>query len=304
MNIQQFFYISAIEECGSFVEAAQKCFVTQSTLSIMVKKLEEELGFEIFDRTTQPLTTTDLGRKIIRQSRIILQEIDELKMLVAEEKDGMSGHHSIAIIPTLAPYLLPLFIDDFLKKHPGLTLSIHELTTEIIVQKLESRELDIGILAIPNHIPSLNELSLFKEEFVVYAPDKNHYKQKKYLIPSDIDPNKLWLLDEGHCLRNQVINLCELKEKERKNHPLDFSAGSIETLKRMVEINQGVTILPFLALDFLTEKESSHIYYFEKPAPVREIGLVTHKHFSKSKLLYALKDEILHKIPGSLQKDC
>jgi LysR family hydrogen peroxide-inducible transcriptional activator len=302
MNLQQLEYIVALDDCKGFVLAAEKCFVTQSTLSIMIKKLEEELGVVLFDRTKQPVQTTELGQKIVQQAKIILYEANKLHTLVDEETQSLSGTHTLGIIPTLAPYLLPLFIDSFLEKNPGITLQVFELTTDNIVKKLISRELDIGILAIPINHEELSEYSLFKEEFVVYAPDMNHFTQKKFLLPTDIDSNKLWLLEEGHCLRNQVINLCELKEKERKNNPLDFSAGSIETLKRMVEAHKGITILPSLCVDFLTERELHQIYYFHDPAPAREIGLITHKYFAKTTLLKALEEEILSKIPPSVQK--
>lgn len=300
MNLQQLQYILAIHEAGSFSEAAEACFVTQSTLSIMVKKLEEELKIQIFDRSHQPIQPTDLGLKIITQASLILREANNLRMLVDEETGGMTGSHSMAIIPTLAPYLLPLFIDNFLKKYPGITLQVFEWTTEVIIQKLRNRELDIGILAVPISHHDLKEFPLFREEFVVYAPGTHPYKEKKYILPADIDPNKLWLLEEGHCLRNQVINLCELKDKERKNHPLDFSAGSIETLKRLVASNHGITILPYLAIDFLSEKEVGNLYFFEQPAPEREIGLITHQYFSKHTLLEALKQEILCHLPPSV----
>lgn len=266
----------------------------------MVKKLEEELKVQLFDRSHQPIRPTDTGMKIIKQAGIILREVNNLRLMVEEETDGISGNHSIAIIPTLAPYLLPLFIDNFLKKYPGITLQVFELTTEVIIQKLKSRELDMGILAVPNDQTELKEYPIFREEFVVYAPGTHPYPAKKFILPADIDPNKLWLLEEGHCLRNQVINLCELKDKERKNHPLDFSAGSIETLKRLVESNQGITILPYLAIDFLSEKEVGNLYYFEQPAPEREIGLITHRYFSKHTLLEALKQEILNNLPASV----
>ena len=302
MNIHQLEYIVALDTHKSFLVAAEKCFVTQSTLSIMVKKLEEELGVTIFDRTKQPIETTETGEKIILQSRIILHEIDKLGTLIREETDGCSGSHRIGIIPTLAPYLLPLFIDAFLEKNPGMVLHVFEMTTDVIIQKLKQREIDIAILAIPLKEEDLIEYPLFSEEFVVYAPDINMYSHKKFLLPADIDVNKLWLLEEGHCLRNQVINLCALKERERQHHPLDFSAGSIETLKRMVEAKKGITILPKLAIEVLSEKELDSIFYFQDPAPSREVGLITHKYFAKSKFLKALKEEILDKIPPSIQK--
>ena len=303
MNLQQLEYIIALDVYKGFVLAAEKCFVTQSTLSIMVKKLEEELGVVLFDRTKQPVTATEIGSKVIRQAKIILHEVKKLDSLIVEETQHLYGNYSLGIIPTLAPYLLPLFIESFLKKHPEITLQVFEMTTDIIIQKLINRELDAGILAIPVLHPDIVEHPVFKEEFVVYAPDNKRYEQKKFILANEIDTDNLWLLEEGHCLRQQVINLCELKEKEKKNHPLNFSAGSIETLKRLVEVNKGITILPYLGIDFLSDKEMQHIYFFEQPAPEREIGIVTHKYFVKNIFLKALKDEIIHVLPPSCKKN-
>lgn len=301
MNLQQLEYIIAIDKYRHFVKAAEACFVTQATLSMMVKKLEEELEVKIFDRSKQPVVPTDIGEKIILQAKITLQQAQKIKELVNEEQDKVSGNLRIGIIPTLAPYLLPLFLPSYLKNYPLVKVQISELTTEEIVQRLERNEIDAAILATPLENKMLIEKPLFYEQFVVYASSTEKFMNKKYLLAEDIDVNRLWLLEEGHCLRSQVINLCELKSKEKEIHQLDFAAASIETLKKIIEINNGITILPSLALADMTEKQMQNIRYFKSPAPVREIGLVTYRHFIKEKLLLSLENEILKVIPDEMK---
>jgi len=301
MNIQQLEYIISVDTCRHFVKASQKCFVTQATLSMMIKKLEEELNIKIFDRSRQPVVPTEIGNKIIAQAKIILLESNRRKEIVTEEQGELKGELRIGIIPTLAPYLLPLFLNSFLKKYPLVRLKISELTTNDIIHKLEQHELDAGLLSTPLNHASLTEQPLFYEEFVVYAAAKEKLLKKKYLLAKDIDVNRLCLLEEGHCLRSQVFNFCELKNKEKELNQLDFATGSIETLKKIVETNQGITILPFLALKDMTSKQKNNIRHFKSPAPVREIGLVTYRYFLKEKLIKSLKEEILSNIPAEMK---
>jgi len=301
MNIQQLEYIIAVDNTRHFVKAAEKCFVTQATLSMMLKKLEEELNVKIFDRSRQPVIPTDVGKKIIAQAKIVLQESRRLDELVKEEQGELSGELRVGIIPTLAPYLLPLFMNSFLNKYPAVKLKISELTTDDIIHKLEQHDLDAGLLSTPLNQASINEHPLFYEEFVVYAPAKEKLLAKKYVLAKDIDIDRLCLLEEGHCLRSQVFNLCELKNKEKQVHQLDFTTGSIETLKRIVESNQGITILPFLALKEMTTKQKNNIRHFKSPAPAREIGLVTYHYFVKEQLINGLRDEILKNIPAEMK---
>lgn len=301
MNNQQLEYIVAVDSYRHFVTAAEKCFVTQATLSMMIKKLEEELGVKIFDRSKQPVVPTETGKLIIAQARIVLQNTERMKEIVHEEKGQMSGELRIGIIPTLAPYIIPLFMNTFMKKYPDVKLKISEITTESIINKLEKHSLDIGLLATPLNNKALVEQPLFYEQFVVYASSEEKLLKKKYLLANDIDINRLWLLEEGHCLRSQVVNLCELKHREKELHQLDFEAGSIETLKKIVELNQGITILPELALKDIPEAQKNKIRYFKSPAPVREISLVTFRHFVKKKLADALKQQILENIPVAMR---
>lgn len=301
MNIQQLEYIIAVDNSRHFVKAAEKCFVTQATLSMMIKKLEEELNAKIFDRSRQPIIPTEIGKKIIKQAKVILQESRRLTEIVEEEQGELTGELRIGIIPTLAPYLLPLFMKSFLQKYPSVRLKISELTTDDIIHKLEEHDLDAGLLSTPLNQSSLIEQPLFYEEFVVYASAKDKLLSKKYVLAKDIDINRLCLLEEGHCLRSQVFNLCELKNKAKQVSQFDFATGSIEMLKRIVETNQGITILPFLSLKDMTEKQKENIRQFRNPAPAREIGLVTYRYFVKEQLIKGLKEEILKNIPPGMK---
>ena len=300
MNLQQLEYIVAVDTYRHFSTAAEKCNVTQPTLSMMIQRLEDELDVKIFDRSKQPVVTTIIGSKVIDQARIILNESNQMKTLVREQKGEAQGQLHIGIIPTVAPYLLPLFLNDFLKKYPKIHLKISELTTDQIISHLEKQQMDAAILATPLKIQSLKEQPVFYEQFVVYASANEKLMKKKYLLAEDIDVNHLWLLEEGHCLREQVVNLCELKKKETQIQNLDYQAGSIETLRKMVDINNGITILPELALRDLNAGQKKKIRYFKPPAPVREISIVTYRYFVKYNLIELLKKEIIKSIPPEM----
>lgn len=300
MNIQQLEYIVAVDNCRHFLKAAEKCFVTQATLSMMIKKLEEELGVKIFDRSHQPVIPTETGNKIIAQAKIIIQENNRMKEIVKEEQGQLSGELKIGIIPTLAPYLLPLFIQSFLKKYPSVRLKISELTTSNIIQKLEHRDLDVGLLSTPLNLNFLREETLFYEPLIVYTSSKDTLLNKKLILAKDIDINRLCLLEEGHCLRLQAINLCDLRNKDKDIRQMEFETGSIETLKRIVEENNGITILPLLAYKEMSAEQKDRVRFFKKPVPVREIGLVTYRYFVKEKLIQKLKQEIVVNIPADM----
>ncbi|HLZ15634.1 MAG TPA: LysR substrate-binding domain-containing protein [Cyclobacteriaceae bacterium] len=302
MNLQQLEYIVAVDTWRHFSTAAEKCNITQPTLSMMIQRLEKELDVRIFDRSKQPVVTTDIGNKVIEQARTILTETKQLKKLVAEQKGEVQGVLHIGIIPTVAPYLLPLFLTRFLKKYPNIKLRISEFTTDQIISHLEKQHLDAGILATPLARTSVKEQPLFYEQFVVYASPNEKMMKKKYVLADDIDVNHLWLLEEGHCLRSQVVNLCELKRQESLMQNLDYQAGSIETLKKMVDLNNGITILPELALRDLTRKQQRNIRYFRSPAPVREISIVTYRYFVKYNLIDVLKKEILASLPAGMKE--
>ncbi len=293
MNLQQLEYIVAVDSCRHFVQAADKCCITQATLSMMIKKLEEELGVLIFDRSKQPVLPTEIGKTIIEQAKVVLKETFLLKQIAQEADNEVKGELSIGIIPTLAPYLLPLFLTKFLEKYPLLKIKIVETNTANIVAQLSKNLLDVGILATPLGIDSMQETVLFYENFKVFVSDKEKSLKKQYLIPEEIDLNRLWLLEEGHCLRAQVMNLCELQKKQARLHHLEYEAGSIESLLKIVEMNEGITIIPELAAISLDKTRQKQVRTFKPPAPVREISLVTYRHFIKKRLFETLQAEIL-----------
>ncbi len=292
MNFQQLEYIVAVDKHRHFLRAANECCVTQATLSMMLKKLEDELEVVIFDRSKQPVVPTETGKEIISQAKVILKETAHLKQLANDIKAEVKGQIRIGIIPTLAPYLLPLFLYNLLKNNPQLKVKVSELNTDQIVEQLEKDHLDVGILATPINIEGIKEYPLFYEKLVVFVSDKETTLKKKFILPEDIDVNRLWLLEEGHCLRSQMMNLCELRKKNTDFGNLEYEAGSIESLLKIVEMNNGITVVPELAVINFSEKQKSQIREFKAPVPVREISLVTYRHFVKTKLLEVLAQEI------------
>lgn len=298
MTIQQLEYILAIEEHGSFSRAAEAKFISQPALSMMVQKLEDELDLKIFDRNKKPILPTADGQPILDQARIILREIGKLHEIRREQREVLKGELRIGIIPTLAPYLLPFFLDDFLKTYPFVRLKIFEYTTENIVENLKKGSIDAGLLVTPLPNAILHERPLFYERFFVYTHDEYN---KNFLLPEDIDPDQLWLLEEGHCLRSQILNLCELRKKSKNQ--LEFEAGSIDTLIKMVDHQSGITIVPELATLTMYKRQKKHLRPFAPPVPVREVSIVTHRDLVKKSLVEALQKTVLKNLPKEISKE-
>ena len=292
MNIQQLQYIIAVDEHRHFQRAADACFVTPATLSMMIKKLELELGIIIFDRSKQPIVPTDIGNTIIDKAKTIIFYIKDFEQTAKSEADQIAGEIRIAIIPTLAPYLTHHFLPQLMDRYPLLKIKLFEWNTLQIIDALNHDRLDIGIVATPLNRSEIKEHPLFKERLVAYTAEKKFEQSKEYIVPAEIDLKKLWLLEEDHCLRAQVANLCSLKKKYGNNLQLDFEAGSIETLINIVDMNKGVTILPELAIHCMSNERKAKVRAFTSPTPVRQISLVTYKHFIKTNLLNVLQMEI------------
>jgi len=303
MTFTQLEYIIAVDTYRHFAEAASHCYVTQPTLSMQIQKLEEELSVKIFDRSKQPVLPTEPGSEIIEQARKIIGERDTLTEMIEAKKGIVNGELKLGIIPTLAPYLLPLFIPSFAKKYPKVKIIVHELTTSLIISRLREGKIDMGILVTPLNEHGIKEQVLFYEELMVYVSRNNDVFKKSYVLAKDIDPEKLWLLEEGHCFRSQIINLCELKKSSKESTLFEYEAGSLETLRRMVDLNDGITILPELATLDLSAKQEQHIRYFKQPAPVREVSIITHRDFVKKKLVELVKKEIIASVPDKLRKN-
>ena len=302
MTLIQLEYIVALDSFKHFGKAAAHCHIAQPSLSLQVQKLEEELKTTIFSRNNMPVTTTETGAIIIEQAKKILAETAMVEQLIQQQKNTVEGHLKIGIIPTLAPYLLPLFLHSFIKKYPAVKLSISELTTEKIIKRLNNGSVDIGILATPLAHAELKEDVLFNEEFIAYVSKREKMYAKKYILPSDIDPNRLWLAEEGHCLRSQTLNLCELQKNSTIEKHLEYETGSIETLKNFVEKNEGITLLPELATLDMSASKKAMLRYFKSPAPAREISIVTIKGFVKTRLTTILKNCILENLPAELTR--
>jgi LysR family transcriptional regulator, hydrogen peroxide-inducible genes activator len=289
MNVQQLEYIVALDTYRHFVTAAQKCYVTQATLSAMVRKLEDELDIRLFDRSRQPVAPTREGVAIIAQARLVLNELSKLKEQVHSIKGTMEAELRLGIIPTVAPYLLPLFLTRFIEIHTRVVVHVVEGTTIDLLEKLHKHEVDVAILATPLE-GNWRDFPLYFEPFLVYAAPEEKLSKKKYVAPDDLPGHRLWLLEEGHCMRSQVMNLCALKKADPAASRLVYEAGSIETLMRLVEAGKGITVLPELALPHLTKKQAAMLRTFKPPVPGREIALVTRKDYVKENVLQALAD--------------
>jgi len=292
MNIQQLEYIVAVDDYRHFQKAAESCFITPATLSIMIKKLEEELQVVLFDRSKHPIVPTEIGQMVVRQGREILFSIRQMKENVKHAGEDISGEFRLGIIPTLAPYLLHLFLPELLKAHPGLVLQIKELPTDQLIDQLKKDQLDAGILALPEGILELKPTFLFNEKLWVFISEEDERLQHKYILPSDIDINRLWLLEEEHCLRSQIMNLCSLKKQSSDSQPLKFDAGSIETLLQIVEMRRGITIIPELSTQNFSAERKQQIRFFQNPEPVREISLVMYRPALKASIAKAVVEVI------------
>jgi LysR family hydrogen peroxide-inducible transcriptional activator len=303
MNIQQLQYIVAVDQHRHFQKAADACFVTPATLSMMVKKLEQELNIIIFDRSRQPVLPTELGVPIIEKAKAILFHIEDLIHTAQFAKDEVAGELRVAIIPTLAPYLIHLFLPSLMENYPLLKLKLFEWNTDQIIEGLTHNRIDIGIAATPLHHSEIKETLLFEEQLLAYSCGLKKSRLKKYLTPEDIDLNRLWLLEEDHCLRSQVLNLCSLKKKQLDKSGLEFEAGSIETLLNIVSINEGITIIPEMVLQTLPADRLKHIRFFAEPAPVRAISMLTYRHFMKMKMAEALQSAIVASVKPILKKN-
>ncbi|MBD3629599.1 hydrogen peroxide-inducible genes activator [Cyclobacterium sp.] len=295
MTIQQLEYILAVEKFRHFGQAAEACFVTQPTLSAQVSKLEKELGIIIFDRSKMPVIPTEIGEMIIGQAKKVVSESKGILELVYQLKGDVSGLIKMGVIPTLAPYLLPLFIQNFIHKYPKVQLQVQEMVTEDILKKLKNDELDIGLVVTPLQEPGIVEKPIFYEKFYAYLSKNHPLLQQSEVSAADIMAEDLWVLQQGHCFRDQVLNLCDQNKFKRMN--FHYESGSLEGLKNMVNRYKGITLLPELATDGLSEEESNRLRPFKGDAPIREVSLILTRSFLKQKLVNLLFEEIQYVVP-------
>lgn len=297
MNIQQLEYLIAVDKFKHFGRAAQSCFITQPTLSAMIQKFEDELDVKVFDRTTHPIRTTDVGTHIIADAKRVIDAVNELRNKASLLNNVLAGKLNLGIIPTISSYILPAEIFDFLKENPKIELDVKEMTTDNIVKLLKSGELDAGIISTP--YDAANEFFqdfLFNEELMVYSSESQ--SKDTFVLPEEVNNSKVWLLEEGNCLRTQFENICMLKENSLKPQNLEFLASNISTLIQMVDRVGGLTVLPELAVPQLSTEQKEKVARFRKPFPFREVSLIYYKPTYKQKIL----DQMANSIRNSLKQ--
>jgi len=299
MTITQLSYVLAVAEHQNFTKAAQKCFVTQPTLSMQIQKLEDELDVLIFDRSKKPIELTEVGKKLVTQARNIVNESNRIQDIVDQEKGFVGGEFKLGIIPTVMPTLLPMFLTNFVKKYPKVKLKIEELTTEEIITRINDGHLDAAIAATPLEQESIKERVLYFEPFVAYVPQNHRLHNNKKLETSDLDINDMLLLEDGHCFRDGVINLCKVF-KNHNDDKFQLESGSIETLIKLSDEGLGMTLLPYLHTLDLPEKSKQNLRFFNEPTPAREVSLIYHKSELKMQIIEALQDVISGIIRGAI----
>lgn len=300
ITLIQLEYIVAVDTYRHFATAAEKCFVTQPTLSMQIKKLEDNLGVILFDRTKQPVIPTESGIRIIEQARIVLRESGRISQLVNEVKDDISGDLRIGVIPTIAPYLLPLFTGNYSRRYPDVRLKIEEMVTERIIDNLNKDLIDVGILVTPLHEKSILEKPLYYEEMMIYTNTDHPLASQAVINIKDIATPEIWLLNDGHCFRHQIVNLCDLQNMESDSLPFEFEGGSLDTLMKIIDKEGGYTLIPELAGIDLAEKKQNQLRNFSTIVPLREVSLVTTRQFAKTKLIDLLAESIKDSVPQQL----
>lgn len=298
MTLQQLEYIIAVYRHKHFAKAAEYCNVTQPTLSSMIQKLEDELGVKIFDRKKQPITTTEIGKLVIDNAWNVLRRAKRLKEAVEEEKHSLTGTFKIGIIPTIAPYLIPRFFPQLMSKYPNMDVRISEMKTEEIKTALKRGDLDAGILALLEDMEEFNCDHLFYEQFFTYIAENDELHQHSSIKTSDLADEYLWLLDEGHCFRDQLVKFCHLKSATASKKA--YSLGSIETFMRMVESGKGVTFIPELALYQLSESQKKLVRPFAIPVPTRDVVMITTPNFIRTSIKELVEDEVKRSVPEDM----
>lgn len=299
MTITQLHYVLAVAEHQNFTKAAQKVFVTQPTLSMQIQKLEDELDVLIFDRSKKPIELTETGKKIVQQARNIVNESDRIQDIVDQQKGFVGGLFRLGIIPTVMPTLLPMFLKSFIKKYPKVKLKIEELHTEAIIEKLMDGHLDAAIAATPLELPNIKESPLYYEPFVGYIPEGHRLSSKNRLEVDDLDLDDILLLQDGHCFKEGILNLCKSTRTSGDDH-FQLESGSFETLIKLSNEGLGMTLLPYLQTLEMKEDEKKNLRMFSEPSPAREVSLIYNKSELKMQIIEALRSTIAGVIKGAI----
>lgn len=300
MTITQLYYVLAVAEHQNFTKAAEKCFVTQPTLSMQIQKLEDELDILIFDRSKKPIELTDVGKKIVTQAKNIVNESYRIQDIVDQQKGFIGGEFKLGIIPTVMPTLLPMFLKTFIKKYPKIKLKIEELNTEEIIHRINEGHLDAAIAATPLESDSIKERVLYFEPFVAFIPAGHKLHTQDAIKVEDLVIEDMLLLEDGHCFRDGVINLCKAF-KVHEDDKFQLESGSIETLIKLSNEGLGMTLLPYLHTLDLNEKDQKNLHYFEEPSPAREVSLIYHKSELKMQIIEAMQSVISGIVRGAIK---
>ena len=300
MTLQQMEYIVAVYRLRHFAKAAEHCGVTQPTLSAMIQKLEQELGVKLFERSSQQVVPTAIGRLVVEQAWRVISRARKIKDIVEEERNALSGVFRIGILPTIAPYLLPRFFTRIMEEYPDIDFRVSEMKTADCKKALARGEIDVAIIVSLGEIEGMEQDSLYFEQFIAYVSESDSLFQSKSIRSADLPGHFLWLLDEGHCFRDQLVKFCNIKSA--CDSKLTYSLGSIETFMRMVEAGQGITFIPELALDQLTESQKRLVRPFAIPIPTREVVLLTTKTFVRKGIKQMMINEIRDSVPQRMLK--
>ena len=300
-TLTQMEYIVAVDKHRHFGKAAEACFVSQPSLSMQIQKLEDELEIVVFDRSKKPIVPTKLGQAVVDQAKVVVGESQKLLGLKALKETEVSGEYRLGVIPTLAPYVIPLFISNFAKAYPNVDLKVEELKTSEIMTALDDDQIDAGLLVTPLNEDRFEEKILFYEPFYLYVGQNHPYYKRARVREADLETKDIWLLGEGHCLRNQVVRLCDISKKGGVINNVHFESGNLETLKRLVDNSDGYTLMPHLAvMDYKDSATKKRVKPFIKPVPTREVSLAFRRKHLRRDILDALAETIIKSVPKVL----
>jgi LysR family hydrogen peroxide-inducible transcriptional activator len=302
-SITQLEYVVALDQFRHFGRAASHCNVSQPTLSAQLRKLEDELGVVLFDRNKQPILPTEDGKAFIEQAKVVLTEFRRFSLLGNRRVDELSGEFRLAIIPTIAPYLMPLFLEKFTGRYPKIELVIEELSTERIIEALDRDHIDAGVLATPLGLSRIEEEPLYYEPFFLYVGSNHPLSSARSISENKLDSRELWLPSEEHCLRKQVIDVCGNGDRSGCFPSVHLKGGSIETLVEMVSKGQGYTLLPQLAAQAVAKRKfEGAIVRISPPTPAREVSVVHRRGHLKQSMMKLLRTTIESGLPKDLPR--